>query len=98
MSNKLPYVQKPCKDCPFRKDSMKGWLGEERIAGIINDTSFTCHKTQDPKRLQCAGHMLLREHRNDFVRMAIALRIDLNLQGRELVFDNEQDCIKHHKY
>ena len=40
----LPRVKKPCSNCPFRKDSLKGWLGEERMQEIVNADSFTCHK------------------------------------------------------
>lgn len=43
-------LKKPCADCPFRKDSLKGWLGEERAQDIAdavteNDQTFACHKT-----------------------------------------------------
>ena len=51
----LPHVKKPCKDCPFRKDSLQGWLVKERMAKILEQQSFVCHKKHD---LQCAGHML----------------------------------------
>lgn len=53
---KLPHIKKPCRDCPFRKDTLKGWLGEERIREIITADSFVCHKKTD---MQCAGHMLV---------------------------------------
>ena len=92
---KLPNVKKPCGNCPFRKDSMKGWLGRDRMTQITSDTSFTCHKTTSP-RLQCAGHMLLLGDNNDFVALAKAQNIKLQLTGRELVFDTIEDCIEHH--
>lgn len=89
----LPNVKKPCKHCPFRKDSLKGWLGEERMAGILNSDSFVCHKKTD---LQCAGHMLINGDSNSFVRLANRLGIELKLSGAGLVFDSQQDCIEHH--
>lgn len=58
---KLPHVKKPCGQCPFRKDTQKGWLGESRITEILNSNTFTCHKTNDPNRLQCAGFMILKD-------------------------------------
>lgn len=43
-------LRKPCVDCPFRKDALKGWLGEDRAQEIAdaltrNDQTFACHKT-----------------------------------------------------
>lgn len=43
-------LKKPCRECPFRTDSLKGWLGKERAADIIDgmyvkDQTFSCHKT-----------------------------------------------------
>ena len=89
----LPNVKKPCKDCPFRKDSLKGWLGRERMAEILETDSFVCHKKTD---LQCAGHMLINENDNGFVRLAGRMGIPLNLTGKELVFESRSDCIEHH--
>lgn len=90
----LPYCKVPCKDCPFRKDTLKGWLGETRMKEILSQKSFTCHKTN--KRLQCAGHMIIKGEENDFVRQANIMNIPAPLKGKDLVFDTEQECIKHH--
>ena len=43
-------LKSPCADCPFRRDSLHGWLGEDRAREIIRDTvlsdaPFFCHKT-----------------------------------------------------
>ena len=70
---KTPIVKKPCKDCPFRKDTLKGWLGEDRMTEFLNADSFICHKTTGGTlrdRKQCAGHMLMKGHENAFVRHA----------------------------
>lgn len=90
---KIPCVKKPCKDCPFREDSLGGWLGEERATQIAESPSFVCHKNTD---LQCAGHMIMRGHSNSFVRMAARFNVDLGLKGQILVFDDTQDFIDHH--
>lgn len=73
---------------------MKGWLGDERMVEILMQRSFVCHKRHD---LQCAGHMLLRGQENDFVQLATRLGIPLKLSGRELIFDNVEQCVAHHK-
>lgn len=99
-------MKKPCVNCPFRKDTQYGWLGEVRITEILAQESFVCHKTvdyseevnNDTNRLQCAGHMLLKGESNAFVSLANKMGFTLNLKGRKLVFDNEQDCINHHKF
>ena len=93
---KLPHCTKPCGECPFRTDSMEGWLGEERMSGILEQGSFTCHKTN--KGLQCAGHMIIKGEQNDFVALANGMGIDLDLSGKELVFQNESDLIAHQAY
>ena len=90
---KLPHVKKPCKDCPFRKDSLKGWLGKDRMTQILRAESFVCHKKTT---LQCAGHMLIKEQENSFVRLSKQLGIKLKLKGKELVFSNIESCINHH--
>lgn len=94
---KLPNVPRPCAQCPFRKDTLEGWLGESRAKEICESKSFTCHKTSKP-RLQCAGHMLLMGEKNSFVDLASKMKIELNLSGRELVFDNPDEFIKHHTH
>jgi len=76
---------------------MKGWLGEKRIREILSADTFVCHKTTGGKiedRLQCAGHMLLKGEENVFVRTANSMGIDLELSGRDEVFDTEEDCIR----
>lgn len=88
----LPNVKSPCQGCPFRKDCLKGWLGEHRMREILNANSFVCHKNTEK---QCAGHMLLSE-RSMFMELAGRLGMAVRLRGRELVFDTPEDCIKHH--
>lgn len=92
--DKLPHIKKPCLDCPFRKDTIKGWLGEERMTEILRADSFVCHKKKD---MQCAGHMLINGQDNAFVRLAARLRIPLDLTGKEQVFESKAACIAHHK-
>jgi hypothetical protein len=96
MNTSLPNVKKPCKDCPFRKDAIKGWLGEERMREILGADSFVCHKTLKTTRLQCAGHMLIKGEGSAFVQLAGRLGIELQLSGREEVFEEEGQCIEHH--
>lgn len=99
----LPNMKKPCANCPFRKDSTKGWLGSERMTQILGANSFVCHKTisedktKDNKQKQCAGFMLIKQDESEFFRLAKTMDIDLNLTGKELIFESKEECIKHHK-
>lgn len=53
--------QAPCKECPYRKDSAKGWLGDNSLdtyaEPITSDIEIPCHKTMsDDKQMRyCAG-------------------------------------------
>lgn len=91
--SKLPHMKRPCKDCPFRKNSLKGWLGEARASEFARCSNFLCHKDTD---FQCAGHMIMRGQNNDFVRMASRLNANLDLKGESLIFERSQDFINHH--
>lgn len=93
---KLPIIKTPCNNCPFRKD-VEPFLSGQRAAEIADAESFVCHKTIHKELKQCGGFMLISGDDSEAVRLAKALRIDLELKGRELVFDNKQDFINHHK-
>ncbi len=90
---KLPHTRKPCIQCPFRKDTLEGWLGARRMTGILQDDSFICHKTDDR---QCAGHMLLKGDKSQYVQVMRRLYGTPDPAGKELIFDTEQECIEHH--
>ncbi|PHV19161.1 hypothetical protein CSQ92_27695 [Janthinobacterium sp. BJB446] len=90
----LPNMKAPCRDCPFRKNATKGWIGGARMEEILEADSFVCHKNTD---MQCAGHMLINGESNAFVRLAARLRIALHLTGVEQIFASKTACIDHHK-
>lgn len=91
-------MTKPCSNCPFTKTCTPRWLGEHRVMEILKSESFACHKTTDsPKgRKQCAGFMLIKNGTSAFEELADILGHKLTLEGRETVFETEQDCINHH--
>jgi len=95
----LPYKKAPCKDCPFRTDSLKGWLGENRMEEILDQESFVCHKTsnlEDHNKRQCVGHMTICKESNVFVRTAHLMNIPIEIRNTKVIFDNKQDLINHH--
>ncbi len=40
-------MKKPCNECPFRKDSLRGWLADYTPEGlhnlVVSEISFPCH-------------------------------------------------------
>lgn len=100
----------PCKDCPFTIGCLKGWLGAERMAQIMDslddDTClFACHETYRRPRqdqLACAGMLIFQENHN---LRAILTRIAMlqkefdphQLRGQERVFATIEAAIAHHR-
>lgn len=44
-------LTKPCNDCPFRRNAMRGWLGPwrvETLLRVIGHSAFACHQTIRP--------------------------------------------------
>ncbi|GAB4042646.1 DUF6283 family protein [Spirosoma litoris] len=101
-------MKKPCNNCPFRKDSLEGWLGEYRARQIAqsatSDNNFYCHKTlirDDEGDTQiginsqiCAGSVLL--HQKEGRPNCYYRFIDKEYSGSELIFDSANDFIEHH--
>lgn len=56
----------PCDNCPFRSDK-KFPLNKGRVAGIVRDGNFPCHKTTEEggangkNEKACAGLLILLE-------------------------------------
>lgn len=56
-------MKKPCKECPFTKASISGYLGgftiEQTIGCAISESDFICHITRETKEEhQCIGRLL----------------------------------------
>ena len=102
-------LKKPCKQCPFSRDCLIGWLGADRAEAIItniadNGQTFTCHKTDRDKSKEaehCAGALILLEktgRHNQLMRISERLgiydRFKLDLESN--VFDCVDEFISHH--
>lgn len=101
--------KKPCANCPFKKDTLKGWLGKERATEInrdvMTDKTFHCHKTLQDKSNKkiCAGSMILLEKQkgldsNFIFRIGkhLGLISEIDKSEFDKVFDNSSDFIEHH--
>lgn len=58
-------LKKPCKECPFKKNSLPGWLGGETAQStfdmVSHEVDFACHMTRDKdveKMSRCRGFLL----------------------------------------
>lgn len=61
--NQEKYCKTPCKECPFTKKSLPGYLGgftiEATLESVFSESSFKCHLTREVKdKKECAGRML----------------------------------------
>jgi hypothetical protein len=100
---------KPCKDCPFRKDSLPGWLGAyetaEEFIGIHYQCEIRnpCHMTVDytdpnwreglEEASPCAGQAVMFRNSGKLPRNWTPIDVEVD---REHVFTWPPDFIKHH--
>jgi hypothetical protein len=107
----IPFfrLKKPCSNCPFRKDTSKGWLGKRRAKQIsedIKDLSFSCHKTtynDKVKEAFCVGAIILSGKEsymgNKSIRIGAILGVfdPDSIKGHDKIFDSYIEFINHHK-
>lgn len=84
----------PCKDCPFARTAVAGWLGayspDQYIAFAHSDHNIECHVINGP---QCAGAAIYRA--NTFKRVELPL---LTLpRDTETVFATPMEFLAHHR-
>jgi hypothetical protein len=97
---------KACKECPFRKNAPKGWLGDgEPEEGLSRyqyyfdtDTAVHCHMNQ---ATLCRGfaHTYNNQMKLSRNRVVAAFQGEVKKykEAAKLCFDNIYDFIKHHK-
>lgn len=83
----------PCSDCPWRRDSLNGWLGsmtpEEWVRVAHSDSTVDCHTL---KGAQCAG---IAVYRRNVAKMAYPPNLRLEAD-KEKVFGFPTEFIAHH--
>lgn len=93
-SSRLQH-KKPCKDCPWKRNSLKGWLGEAspedwlhtaRGEGVVK-----CHVV---KNQQCAGIAIFRGNICKSPRNKSCLVLPAD---RETVFSWDDEFLAHHQ-
>jgi len=107
MKNEL---NKPCNECPFRRDSLPGYLGnysspEEFIAETMSDTEQPCHMSvdyEDPdwvsslgdKANHCYGSLVFFRNICKMSRDPDRPRAEAN---HDEVFSSPSEFTSHHK-
>lgn len=85
----------PCSDCPFRRDSLAGWLGGETPEFFMSlaqsEATYDCHTKIGP---QCAGLAVFRANICKTPRNPQALLLK---RDTEKVFSWPAEFLKHHK-
>lgn len=85
----------PCKECPWVRTSVPGWLGpgtaDEWLATAHSDEIVECHMTAP---LQCAGAAIYRRNVAKSPRDVNCLRLPAD---RAKVFSNPMEFKAHHE-
>ena len=105
-------LTKPCNQCPFRRNSLPGWLGPwkaEEIVWSLGRAAFPCHKTirQDRQSIKdselegCAGASIFLNNKAERSRNLNTLQHqqrvrNINKDIKKSVFSGSQEFIKHH--
>ena len=83
----------PCGDCPWRRNSLNGWLGgytkEEWITIAHSDSTIDCHTCDK----QCAGIAIYRANVGKLPRDPQAIRLP---KDKENVFSSPMQFLEHH--
>lgn len=88
-------IKKPCSDCPWRRDSLNGWLGSntahEWVIFAHSDTRVECHVYSD---VQCAGIAIYRANVSKHPRDHELLVLP---PDEVTVFASPREFIEHHE-
>lgn len=89
---------KACGDCPWRRDSLAGWLGEmspeEWVKAALADGQIQCHALVGPDGpVHCAGAAIFRANLCKVPRDPDALRLP---PDRKAVFAMPDEFRRHH--
>lgn len=105
-----PPVAKPCRECPWRRDSVNGHLGPHDarnwLAQVHGETAIACHmtiKTRDengygdwshPAMRQCRGAAIFRRNVGKSPRDTA---VPAGPRDTETVFATNDEFINHHE-
>lgn len=84
----------PCSDCPWRRDSLPGWLGGETVKDFVNmahgEVQYNCHVIVNQ---QCAGMAVYRANVAKRCHDPKTLHLP---KDKETVFATPFEFVEHH--
>lgn len=88
------FCKTPCGECPFKKTSLKGWLGgitlEETLETANADQDFLCHASgRNEVKRQCAGRLLYSSKTAKMFRNTVIEDIRLKVRAANPNFKEE---------
>lgn len=97
-------TKEPCNDCPWRRNSVRGWLGpydaRQWIEAAHGEGAIACHQTipkgggWGPNTLQCRGAAIFRANAKKQPRNPT---ITTGPEDKERVFAWDDEFIEHHE-
>lgn len=111
MSKYSPKRKTPCKECPFRRDSTRGWLGSDNPDSFLDltlrDADMPCHMdidysdkqwatTQEPTAQMCAGAQIFQKNYMKMPRDPDVLETWNNVKESVHVFATPEEFLIHH--
>ena len=100
----------PCSKCPFRRESVPGWLGghppQDLVAVVLRDGAWPCHQTHDgmsfeaarqhPRVQHCGGAAAFANNLSKVSRDPEVAKHQRLVGKRADVFGLPQEFIDHH--
>jgi hypothetical protein len=102
----------PCSDCPWRRNSRRGWLGEDKPVSffrstITNEGEFPCHldinyddpnwrKTQLANASLCAGQLIFFRNWLKTPRIPVLAAAVRAVHTSRKVFETPTEFLRHH--
>lgn len=87
-------ITKPCTDCPWRRDSLPGWLGgassSEWVRAAHGEDKVPCHVHGN---VQCAGLAVYRANTAKSCRDSSIIKLP---KDKTSVFASPAEFINHH--
>ena len=98
-----PAVPQCCSDCPWRRNSVAGWLGpydaEKWLQIAHGESAVACHKTIPVRggwgknTKQCRGMGIFRRN---VLKRPRNESITVGPENHEVVFSTDQEFLNHH--
>lgn len=112
MSEYSDKLKRPCRECPFKRTSMRGYLGSDNPEHFLDQTlrgaDMPCHMeidysdkewltTQEPTAPMCVGGLQMQNNWLSLSRNPKVAEAQDKAGTNKNVFDNPEEFLIHHK-